>query len=96
MYNGGVLFEWDTAKAASNFAKHGVGFSEALAVFDDDFAIAMADDESEPSERRFVALGMGVKGRILAVVYCYRADSIRVISARRATGTERKLYEDSR
>ena len=72
MYTGVVSFEWDPNKAASNFRKHGVRFSEALKVFNDDYAITISDDESDSDEQRFVTLGMGIKGRVLVVVYCYR------------------------
>ena len=72
MYAGSVAFEWDPNKAASNFRKHGVRFSEALKVFNDDYAITISDDESDSDEQRFVTLGMGIKGRVLVVVYCYR------------------------
>ena len=70
MYNELVLFQWDPIKAAANFRKHGVQFSEALGVFSDDHAITIKDDESDPDEQRFVTLGMGIKGRVLVVVYC--------------------------
>jgi hypothetical protein len=89
-------FEWDSRKAESNFEKHGVRFSEAEPVFEDDFAITIADDESDPNEQRFVSMGMGVKGRILVVVYSYRDRNIRIISARLAEAHERSQYEESR
>ena len=89
-------FEWDSRKAESNFEKHGVRFSEAEPVFEDDFAITIADDESDPNEQRFVSMGMGVKGRILVVDYSYRDRNIRIISARLAEAHERSRYEESR
>lgn len=49
-------FEWDVRKAESNFEKHGVRFSESLAVFEDDYAIAITDDESDPEEQRFISI----------------------------------------
>ncbi len=64
MYNGVVPFEWDPDKAEANVRKHGVRFSEAAGVFSDDYAITINDDESDPDERRFVTLGMGIKGRV--------------------------------
>src|SRR4051794_10363315 len=75
MYNGGVSFEWDPIKAAANARKHGVQFSEALGVFSDDYAITIKDDESDPSEQRLITLGMGIKGRVLVVVYCNRGEN---------------------
>ncbi len=89
-------FEWDVRKAESNFEKHGVRFSETGPVFEDDFAITIADDVTDPNEQRFVSMGMGVKGRILVVVYCYRGRNIRIISARLAEAHERSQYEESR
>jgi hypothetical protein len=89
-------FEWDAWKAETNYAKHGVRFSESLPVFEDDYAITITDDESDPDEQRFVSIGMGVKERVLVVVYSYCGDSIRIISARLAEAHERSQYEESR
>jgi uncharacterized DUF497 family protein len=68
-------------KAGINFRKHGVRLPEAIPVFDDPFAITVTDDESDPNERRFVTLGLGAAGRLLAVVYTWRDENIRIISA---------------
>ncbi|MGA3136204.1 MAG: BrnT family toxin [Terracidiphilus sp.] len=89
-------FDWDLQKAEANFRKHGVRFSEALPVFEDDYAITITDDESDPDEQRFVSMGMGVKGRVLVVVYSYRGENIRILSARPAESHERSQYEESR
>jgi uncharacterized DUF497 family protein len=96
MYTEVVAFEWDPNKAAANVRKHGVQFSEAVGVFSDDYAITIHDDESEPEEQRFLTLGMGIKGRILVVVYCYSGANIRIISARTAGRPEREQYEAQR
>jgi uncharacterized DUF497 family protein len=96
MYTGVVSFEWDPNKAAANVRKHGVQFSEAASVFSDDYAITIPDDESDSDERRFLTLGMGIKGRILVVVYCYSGEDIRIISARTAGRPEREQYEAQR
>jgi uncharacterized DUF497 family protein len=85
--------KWDPHKAATNLRKHGVAFSEAIGVFTDDAAVTIKDDESDVSEQRFATLGNGFRGRILTVVYCYRGDNIRVISARIAERSEREHYE---
>lgn len=66
---------------------------EAIPVFDDPYAITMVDDESDPDEQRFMSLGMGTKGRILVVVFAYRGDDIRIISARPAEPREQEEYE---
>ena len=89
-------FEWDIRKAEANFRKHGVWFSESLPVFEDDESITITDDDSDPHEVRFVSIGMGAKERVLVVVYCYRGESIRIISARVAESQERSQYEESR
>ena len=86
-------FEWDAAKAKTNFRTHGVRFEESRAVFDDPYAITIADHEAEPSEERFVSVGMGALGRVLIVVYTYRGDNIRIISARIAAAHECREYE---
>jgi uncharacterized DUF497 family protein len=89
-----VAFEWDEArKAGLNFRKHGVRLPEAVPVFDDPHAITVTDDESDPKERRFVTLGLGAAGRLLAVVYTWRNENIRIISARPAEPHEREEYE---
>ncbi len=81
-------------KAERNFQKHGVRFStEAITVFSDDYAITVSEDESDASERRFVSLGMGGLGRLIVVVYTWRGEDVRIISARPADPHERKEYE---
>ena len=78
------------------FGSMGVQFSEAIGVFSDDYAITINDNESDPEEQRFVALGVGIKGRVLVIVYSYPGDNIRIISARTAGRTERGQYEAQR
>jgi uncharacterized protein len=89
-------FDWEIRKAESNYKKHGVRFSESLPVFQDDYAITVVDDESEPGETRFVTIGVGVKGRVLVVVYAFREATIRIISCRLAEPHERTHYEERR
>jgi len=89
-------FEWDPRKAEGNFKKHGVRFAESLPVFEDDHALTVTDDESDPGEQRFVSMGVGAKGRVLVVIYSYRGKRIRIISARLAEAHERSQYEESR
>jgi hypothetical protein len=91
-----MAFEWDIRKAEANFKKHGVRFAEAAPVFDDDSAMTIRDEDSDPHEVRFVSLGMGAKERILVVVYCYRGEKIRIISARVAEPRERKAYGETK
>jgi len=87
-----VAVLWDTAKAASNVAKHRVRFADAALVFDDPVALTVVDDESDPTEQRFVVLGADAAGRILVVAYSWRGDDIRMISARTAEPHEREEY----
>ena len=90
-------FEWDEeSKAGINFRKHGVRMPEAIPVFDDPSAITIVDDESDPSEQRFITLGMGAAARLLVVAYAWRGDNIRIISARPAENHEREEYEVDR
>jgi uncharacterized DUF497 family protein len=90
-------FEWDEAsKAGINYRKHGIRMPEAIPVFDDPYAITITDDESAPDEQRFVTLGVGAMGRLLVVVYSWRGDTIRIISARRAEAHEIEQYEAER
>jgi uncharacterized protein len=92
-----VGFEWDKAsKAGRNYRKHAVRMPEAIPVFDDPYAITITDDESDPGERRFVTLGMGAMGRLLVVVYTWRGENVRIISARPAEAHEREQYEAER
>lgn len=87
-------FEWDEfGKAGLNYRKHGVRMPEAIPVFDDPHAITIKDDDSDPAERRLVTLGVGALGRLLVVVYCWRGENIRIISARPAEPHEQEEYE---
>lgn len=83
---------WDPKKADTNFRKHKIRFSDAEAVLFDPFALSIEDQDIK-QERRFVSVGSDTLGRILVVVYTYRRETIRIISARRATSKERKYYE---
>ena len=86
-------FQWDPRKANANVAKHGVDFADAVGVFFDSIAITIPDLHQE--EERFVTIGMDFLGRVLVVVFVWRGSQIRIISARRASRTERREYEDS-
>lgn len=85
-------YEWDPAKNRANLAKHGVDFADAVAVFEDDFALTRPDPASR-GESRFVTLGLDAFGRHLVVVFTERGARVRIISARLATKPERKAYE---
>ena len=85
-------YQFDPTKAASNLRKHGVSFADAEGVFQDPLALHRPDPEAE-GEERVVALGQGITGEVLVVVYTVRGEDIRPISARRATRKEVKAYE---
>lgn len=87
--------EWDPRKAAENLRKHGVDFADAGTVLHDEQAITIPDERSD-DEDRFVTLGMDALGRVLVVVYTWREDRPRLISARKATPLERRQYEGAR
>ena len=86
-------FQWDPRKANANVAKHGVDFADAVGVFFDPIAITIPD--LHQNEERFVTIGMDFLGRVLVVVFAWRGSQIRIISARRASRTERREYEES-
>ena len=90
-----IQFEWDAAKEASNQKKHGVSFEEAQSVFYDEFAVQFFDEDNSASEDRFLMLGFSDKARLLMVCHCERdqGNTIRIISARKATQSERKFYQ---
>lgn len=83
--------EWDPTKALANRRKHGVDFADAVTVFEDDQAITIQDESSE--EERFITIGMDAFARVLIVVYTWRSERIRLISARKAIRHERTQYE---
>jgi hypothetical protein len=87
-----LKFEWDDAKANSNFKAHGVSFELAKTVFDDAFANDRLDDRENYGEERFVIIGMAEGQMLLFVAYTERDERIRVISARRATQYEQDDY----
>jgi uncharacterized DUF497 family protein len=84
------VYEWDPAKAKSNQEEHGVDFADAVQVFDNPYLNKEATDAV--GDQVFVAPGMDNLGRLLVVVYPYRQDKIRLISARKATKKEGNEY----
>lgn len=89
-----MKFEWDAPKAAANLGKHGVSFDEAATVFLDHLAVSGPDPDHSVGESRYISFGMSSLGRLLAVSHTHRPGAIRLISARRVTRAERKLYEE--
>lgn len=88
-----MRYQWGKDKAATNLSKHGIDFADAVSVFSDDLAITTQDERFD--EERFITIGRDVFGQVLILVYTFRGNQIRVISARKATRRERKQYEEA-
>ena len=93
-YNSLVEVEWDPKKAAANRRKHGVDFTDAATALHDEWALTVR--EEHPGEERFVTLGMDALGRVLVVVYTWRGERVRLISARPATRGEQRQYTEQK
>lgn len=89
-----MRFEWDARKADENFRKHRVSFDEASSVFEDPLGISYPDPDHSGNERRFIIFGFSSSNRLLVVSYAERDDTLRIINARRATRSERNVYEE--
>jgi uncharacterized protein len=89
-----MKFEWDESKAASNPSKHGVTFEEAETVFTDCLYVDFYDLDHSLDEEHYLILGASNQGRLLIVSYTERENSIRLISAREVTKSEKKAYEE--
>ncbi|MGH7496338.1 MAG: BrnT family toxin [bacterium] len=86
-------FVWNEKKARDNRRKHGISFEEACEVFFDPFR--QSGDASAHFEERQFIIGFSLARKILVVVYVERRDQIRIISARKATNEERRIYEEA-
>ncbi len=91
-----LKFEWDENKNEINKKKHKISFEEAKTVFYDEEALLIDDPEHSQEEERFIILGLSKKANLLVVCHCYRASEtvIRIISARKATKSETKQYQE--
>ncbi len=88
-----ISFEWDPQKAEANFKKHGILFEEAKTVFDDPFYLDFYDPDHSDEEHRYIIIGRSQTDQVLFVSYTERGDTLRLISARKATRPERNSYE---
>jgi len=86
-------FVWNEKKARDNRRKHGISFEEACEVFFDPFR--QGGDASDNFEEREFIIGFSIKRKLLVVVYAERGERTRIISARKATNEERKVYEEA-
>ena len=89
-----MRFEWESRKAAANLRKHGVSFEEASTALRDDLALTGRDPDHSTGESRYITFGVSSQGRLLVVSHTDRGAVIRIISARAATRSERKIYEE--
>ncbi|MBK7103691.1 MAG: BrnT family toxin [Ignavibacteriae bacterium] len=91
-----IHFQWDQKKNIENIKKHKISFEEAKTVFFDENARVISDPEHSINEDRFIILGFSTKLNLLVVVHTYRENDeiIRIISARKATKTESKYYQE--
>lgn len=96
MSGGNFKFEWDAKKASSNKKKHGVSFEDALGVFNDPLQLHIEDKIHSHGEHRLIVIGRSIGDRILLVIITERADTVRIISARKASLRERYDYEENR
>ncbi|NMG09187.1 BrnT family toxin [Brasilonema sp. UFV-L1] len=83
-------FEWDEAKRFANIRKHGIDFIDVPEVFDGD-TVTVEDNRYDYEEQRFVTFGL-LQGILVAVVHTERGDSTRIISTRKATKYEQRIY----
>jgi hypothetical protein len=89
-----VEFEWDDEKADANFKKHGIRFEEGATVFSDPLVWTVFDPDHSEMEDRHISIGISVEGHLLVVIHTERNERIRLISCRKATSSERKIYEN--
>ena len=94
-YTESVKFEWDPRKAAENFRKHKVSFTEAASVFGDLLSATTFDPEHTVEEHRYITIGLSNLDRLLMVAHAEREERIRIISARTLTPGERRAYEET-
>jgi uncharacterized DUF497 family protein len=89
-------FRWDANKARTNLGKHGVSFEEATTVFGDPLSLTICDPDHLQVEERWIVFDKSHQHKLLVVVHTERGDSVRIISARRASKRERICYEENR
>ena len=87
--------EWDPGKARLNSRKHGISFADAVPALEDEGALTMLDPYSD-EEERWVTMGLYALGRVVVVVYTWRGEIVRLISARKATAAECRRYKEAK
>jgi len=91
-YTNRVSYQWDPAKARANRVKHGISFADAVGVFEDPRAITI--DDPHPDEDRYITIGLDFLGRVVVVCWTWRGGEVRLISARRASRSELREYQE--
>ena len=91
-----MQFEWDPQKAAANVKRRRISFDEAASVLEDPLSTTYPDEAHSEEETRFLTVGASHRGRVLVVAHMDRNDTIRIITARRATRREREFYEQGK
>ena len=89
-----IVFEWDESKVGSNLKKHSVSFHEAATVYEDSDSMTFDDPDHSIEEDRFLTIGHSSQNRLIIVSHTDKQHTTRIISARCATKSERKLYEN--
>lgn len=89
-----MKIEWDRKKADLNFKKHGVSFEEAATALSDPMAATGTDPDHSITEERYITFGVSVKGRLVVVSHADGGETIRIVSARKASKGEREIYEE--
>ena len=94
-----LIFEWDARKARTNLEKHKISFEEAQTIFIDPLLVTFTDELHSDTEERFISIGTSMQERVLLAVHTERDETgeriiIRIISCRKATLSERKIYEE--
>ena len=87
-------FEWDPQKAEKNMQKHKVSFQEAATIFGDQLAVTFLDPDHSVDEHRYITFGLSEYNHLLIVSHTDRGNKIRIISARRMTHKEKRIYEE--
>ena len=89
-----MKIEWAPKKAKLNLKKHGVAFEEAATALSDSMAVTGADPDHSNYEERYITFGVSARNRLLVVSHTEEEETIRIISARKASKGERELYEE--
>ena len=86
-------YEWNPKKNAANIRAHGIDFADVVTLFENDDTLSMPDEDADRDEERYIAIGFDAHLQIVVVAYTLLSDTVRIISARRATKREKKIFE---